>query len=327
MKQSFFPALPGLSGLLILSILGGMQDSTQPAPAQDDSSPYVVVLGIAQDAGYPQAGCHKACCEAVWNGDVEPKHVSCLALIDPRTNKRWLFDATPDFREQLRMLDEIAPPPLGAKAPALDGIFLTHAHIGHYTGLMFLGHESIGADKVEVYTMPRMRGFLSTNGPWEQLVSYKNIKLRPLQDGMPVRLTDQLFVTPIRVPHREEFSEVVGYRIDGPNAAVLFIPDIDKWEKWNQRIENVILTVDYAFIDGTFYANGEIPNRDMSQIPHPFIEESMERFRRLPDEQRAKIRFIHLNHTNPALQPGSDARKAIEAAGMHIASEGERVKL
>ena len=311
-----------IAGLTMAAGLLGMRQD-----AQKSEAPYLVVLGIAQDAGYPQAGCAKECCEAVHQGRVERKHVSCLALVDPVSGRRWMFDATPDFREQLRMLDEFAPPRPGSETPSLDGIFLTHAHIGHYTGLMFLGHESIGASEVHVFAMPRMHRFLGTQGPWDQLVNYKNIKLRPIQEGRPTRLGEGLFVTPIRVPHREEYTEVVGYRIDGPNASALFIPDIDKWEKWDQRIENVILSVDVAYLDGTFYANSEIPDRDMAQIPHPFIEESMARFQFLPESQRAKIRFIHMNHTNPALQAGSEARKAIEAAGMRIAEEGERVGL
>ena len=323
-RSPSFAALLFLAGIIAgVSILAGSAAPPQP----EASAPYDMVLGIAQDAGYPQAGCGKPCCEAVHAGEAERKFVSCLALVDPASGQRWLFDATPDFREQLRMLDDVAPARRGQSAPGLDGIFLTHAHIGHYTGLMFLGHESMGATDVPVYTMPRMRRFLTDAGPWSQLVGYKNIKIRMLQDGMPIRLNERLFVTPIRVPHREEFSEVVGFRIDGPDASVLFIPDIDKWEKWKQRVENVILTVDVAYLDGSFYSDDEIPGRDMSSFPHPFISETMTRFRMMQDDQRAKVRFIHLNHSNPALDPDGEAAAAIREAGMRVAEQGERVGL
>ncbi|HMB89363.1 MAG TPA: MBL fold metallo-hydrolase, partial [Rhodothermales bacterium] len=262
-----------------------------------------------------------------WDDPAFRQHVVSLALIDPTTSQRWLFEATPDFREQLHRLDEIAPV---ADTPGLDGIFLTHAHMGHYTGLMYLGHESMGARGVPVYAMPRMADYLRTNGPWSQLVRYENIALQPLIDGEPVRLNERLTVTPFLVPHRQEFSEVVGYRIDGPNQSVLFIPDIDSWTEWDAegtRIEDLIAQMDVAYLDATFYANGEIPGRDMSTFPHPFITHSMERFRDLPADERAKIRFIHLNHTNPALRPDSEARRAIEADGFRVAKEMERVDL
>ncbi|MCZ6652616.1 MAG: MBL fold metallo-hydrolase [Planctomycetota bacterium] len=307
-----------LSIIVLLIGAGPVQGSaTEP-------DPFIVVLGIAQDAGYPQAGCKRECCAAAWGDPARRRHISCLAIVDPHTHQRWLIDATPDIRAQLRMLDAVEPP---TGTPGLAGILLTHGHIGHYTGLMFLGHESIGAKGVSVYTMPRMRGFLTGNGPWDQLVRYGNIKLQPLTADTPVRLNERITVTPLRVPHREEYTEVVGFRIAGPNRSVLFIPDIDKWDRWHRRIEDLIAAVDVAYLDGTFYADGEIPSRDMSQIPHPFISESMKRFATLPAEERAKIRFIHLNHTNPALDPDSAAARAIHSAGFAVANELERTPL
>jgi pyrroloquinoline quinone biosynthesis protein B len=282
------------------------------------------VLGIAQDGGYPQAGCRRECCARAWRDASLHSGVSCLGIVDPATGQRWLLDATPDFPQQLRALDELAP---ATSVPGLAGIFLTHAHIGHYTGLMHLGREAIGARNVPVYAMPRMREFLVSNGPWDQLVRLENIELRALSADEPVALNERLTATPVLVPHRDEYSETVGFRIEGPNHSVLYIPDIDKWERWNRPIEKLIAEVDVAYLDGTFFAEGEIPGRSMAEVPHPFIEESMQHFAGLPTAERAKIRFIHLNHTNPALRADSPARREIERAGFRVAEIGERVGL
>jgi pyrroloquinoline quinone biosynthesis protein B len=284
----------------------------------------VIVLGIAQDGGIPQAGTkeHKG-----WDDDDFKRHVVCLAVIDPVTSQRWMIDCTPDFPEQLHDLDELMPV---EGRPGLDGIFLTHAHMGHYTGLMHLGHESMGAREVPVHAMPRMFDFLSTNGPWDQLVRYENIALKPLSDGTPIRVNPRLTITPFSVPHRQEYSEVVGYRITGPSRSVVFIPDIDSWEEWDDlgtRIETVISEANVAYLDGTFYSNDDIPGRDISGFPHPFITHTMTRLEQLSPEERGKIRFLHLNHTNPVLLPGSDARDTIEQKGFGVADEMERVDL
>ncbi|MEL6820837.1 MAG: MBL fold metallo-hydrolase [Calditrichota bacterium] len=286
-------------------------------------TPYVVVLGIAQDAGYPQANCKKDCCAEAWENPQERRHASCIALVDPRNGKRWLFEATPNMKLQLKQLDHFSEP----HASVVDGIFLTHAHIGHYIGLIHLGREVIGGSGVPVYAMPRMRSFLRENGPWSQLVKLKNIELKKLNADSSAVLESDLSITPIQVPHRDEFSETVGFIIRGSEKSVLFLPDIDKWEKWNRPIEDVLAMVDVAYLDATFYANGEIPGRDMALIPHPFVEESMARFVNLPDTEKRKIRFIHMNHTNPMLQPESEARKAVLNAGYGIAEEGEIVEL
>ncbi|MEE9128984.1 MAG: MBL fold metallo-hydrolase [Phycisphaerales bacterium] len=325
-----FRALQAQLAVIVFSSLCAVAGpNPRPQGGSDSTDPFVVVLGIAQDGGFPQAGCTKDCCAEAWVDQSRRRHVTCLAVIDPVSSQRWIFEATPDFKDQIRLLDELAPFPGVPEVPGvgLAGIFLTHGHMGHYTGLMHLGHEAMGASNVPVYVMPRMGEFLSTNGPWDQLVRYKNIELHRMVADQPIQLNERISVTPFRVPHRDEYTEVVGYGIDGPNRSVLFIPDIDKWERWDRSIEELIAQVDVAYLDGTFFADGELPNRNMADILHPFIVESMQRFSSLPAIQRKKIRFIHLNHTNPALQAGSAAGEAITDAGFSVARELERVGL
>lgn len=312
---------------LLVGLPAGASASTavgQERVPSPETRPYLVVLGVAQDGGVPQAGSRG---HPGWTDPSLSRYATSLGLVDPESGERWMFEATPDFRAQLERLDVTHPV---TERPGLSGIFLTHAHIGHYSGLMFLGHESLGAQGVPVYAMPKMRSFLSTNGPWSQLVTYRNIELRDLADGVPVRLNERLTVTPLLVPHRQEFSEVVGYRIDGPDASALFIPDIDSWEEWDDagsRIEDYLADVDVAYLDATFYADGEIPGRDMSGFPHPFIAHSIARFSSLPESVRDRVRFIHLNHTNPALWLDSEARRVIRRAGHHVAEPLERFPL
>lgn len=292
------------------------------AATAQEKAPYLVVLGIAQDGGFPQAGCQKKCCRERHGGPVEGP--SCLAIVDPQTSQRWLLECTPQFPQQLARLNEICPAEGGL---GIDGIFLTHAHIGHYAGLVHLGREVMGANNVPVHVMPRMKSFLQDNGPWSQLVKLENIRLQELRSERTVRLNQRLSVTPILVPHRDEFSETVAYLITGPERSVLFLPDIDKWERWETKIEDLIAEVDIAYLDATFFDNAELPGRDMAQIPHPFVVESIQRFGALSAGDRKKIRFIHLNHTNPALNPRSKAVDRVEEAGMAIAATGERVEL
>lgn len=319
------PLLLTATLLLALALTACASAHGVPSPDATDT-PFVMVLGIAQDAGIPQAG---AWDEPGWTDPTKRRLTACLAIVDPGADERFLIDATPDFREQLERLHR-ASPARDPDTPPLSGILLTHAHIGHYTGLMFLGHESMGAHGVPVYAMPEMRRFLETNAPWSLLVSKHNVVLEPLAANVPVPLTPNVTVTPIPVPHRHEFSETVGFVIHGPGRTVLYIPDIDAWEQLDAqgvRIEDLIGECDVAYLDGTFFQNYEVHGRDMTGFPHPFIAHSIERFSALPEAEREKIRFIHLNHTNPAQFPDSEARRTIEHAGMHVAEPLERVEL
>ena len=294
-----------------------------PAFAAADASVYLQVLGIAQDAGYPQTNCYQAHCLRAWENRDMRRMASSVVVVDRQSKTKYLFDATPDMREQLYELHLVAPD----DEYTLNGVFLTHAHMGHYTGLMHFGHEAGGTENVPVYAMPRMSQFLSSNGPWDQLVRYKNVELLPLADGTPVRISEDLVVTPFLVPHRDEYSETVGYRIDGPKKSAVFIPDIDKWERWDTDIRKIIRSVDYALIDATFFADGELPGRDMSQISHPFVAESMNLFDDLDDEEKSRVIFIHMNHTNPLLIDGSPEQVEVERRGFRFAREGMRLQL
>ena len=285
--------------------------------SQTIESDYIQVLGIVQDAGYPHIGCEKDCCKVVSPGDY---FVSCLGLVDKTNNKRYLFDATPDIHNQINLLEKFPD------ANLIDGIFLTHAHIGHYTGLMYLGREGLGGKNIMVYALKRMARFLTKNGPWDQLVKLNNISIQTISNKEFVKLSENIFVIPIRVPHRDEYSETVGYKIIGKSKKILFIPDIDKWDEWKKSIIEEVKLVDYAFIDGTFY-NGSELNRDMREIPHPSIEETLQLFSNQPLAERNKIYFIHINHTNPILTNKNGIRDLVESLGFNIAERGLKFKL
>jgi len=287
-----------------------------------DADAYLYILGVAQDAGFPQTGCYEKHCMPGWRDNNLRRAAVSLGLVDPSRNTKYMFEATPDFPGQLYKLEMEAP----ADRYELGGIFLTHAHIGHYTGLMFLGHEAMGASGVPVYAMPRMLRYLEENGPWSQLVSFGNIILEPLRNKETKKL-GSLKVTPFLVPHRDEYSETVGYRIEGPNKSAIFIPDINKWSEWKTDLSQLVKTVDYALLDATFFADGELPGRDMSKVPHPFVVESMKALQDLPVNERSKVWFIHMNHTNPLLNLESEESKSVISAGFNIATEGIRLIL
>ena len=288
----------------------------------EERAPYIYILGVAQDAGFPQAGCYKPHCMPGWNDPERKITATSIGLIDPSSKKKYIFEATPDLPEQLFLLEQEAP----SDDFSLNGIFITHAHIGHYTGLMYLGREAMGAHGLPIYVMPKMEQYLRENGPWSQLIALNNISLMPLRNDRS-KVLNNLKVTPFLVPHRDEFSETVGYSIQGPKKTALFIPDINKWSQWKENILERIQLVDYALIDATFYDNNELPGRDMSKIPHPFVVETMATLSLLPREQREKVWFIHMNHTNPLLNLNSDQAQGVRAQGFNIASTGLRLKL
>lgn len=284
--------------------------------SQSKPSYSVKILGVVQDGGFPHLGNNKTCCENIQQN----KFVTSIMLINNENNESYLFDASPDINEQLNFMGDRVK-------KDLKGIFLTHAHIGHYTGLMYFGREALNSKLVNVYAMPRMKNFLENNGPWSQLVSLQNISIKEINNNSKLSIDPNVIIEPIEVPHRAEFSETVGYKIYGPNKTALFIPDIDKWYLWEKSIIDEIKKVDYALIDATFFDAKEVNYRDLSEIPHPFVVESMELFDPIKEEEKNKIFFIHLNHTNPLINEKSEEYKLVIGKGYNVAKEGMILKL
>ena len=275
-------------------------------------------MGTLQDGGYPQPGCELTCCRGAIKHE---RFVSCLSMIDLIRNKFWLIDITPDFRDQIQIINDkvnrIIP----------DGIFITHAHSGHYTGLLELGREVMNTINLPVYVMPKMKLFLERNDPWKQLIKQGNINLIQMEANLEISLNRELSISPFLVPHRSEISETIGFKIKGENSSIIYIPDIDSWEEWEIDIGKLIEDNDILFIDGTFYHEEELKGRDINEIPHPPIKESMRILEGLDSSNRSKVYFIHLNHTNNALRDHTYEYKNIIDNGFKIAAEGLKFQL
>jgi pyrroloquinoline quinone biosynthesis protein B len=288
-------------------LLAALAAATKPSPSPVEA----IVLGVAQDGGVPHLGCSQDLCRRARRDPALRRSVASLGLIDSSAGKRFVIDATPDFGIQVDRLDGLP-----------DAILLTHAHIGHFLGLAQLGREVLNARRVPVYCTPSMGRFLRDNRPWSRLVATENIEIREIEPGVEFELTAQLHATAMRVPHRDEDSDTVAFLIRGPSRKLLWLPDIDKWEKWDRQIEDVVRSVDIAFLDGTFFSADEIPGRSIADIPHPLVPETVDRLATAAVPP-GRVCFVHLNHTN-RLYWDKAAVASLARRGFCVAKEGDR---
>ena len=191
---------------------------------------------------------------------------------------------------------------------------------------MYLGRESLGANEVSVRVLPKMSDFLKNNGPWEQLVKLNNIDLEEIYFDKTSSIFNNIEIIPLQVPHRDEYSETAGYIIKGRHKTALFIPDIDKWERWDKDINDMVKKYDYLLLDATFYEEKEI-NRDINEIPHPLVKETLNLFKNISSKDKNKIYFIHMNHTNMMLDPNSELSRLVLSKGFNIARIGQKLYL
>jgi len=277
---------------------------------------FVYVLGTSQDGGYPHAGCKQRCCEFAWKNPKVKRLPSSIALINQNQNKYWLFDVTPEIKEQIHMLDQFNC--------TLAGIFITHAHTGHYMGLINFGLEVMNLKNIPVYLMPRMKSYIENNSLFNQLIENKNIEICSIEDSVELNIDDNVFITPFEVPHRNELSETVGFNIKGNSKSVVYLPDIDSWDYFENQLLDLIQKNVILFLDGTFFSKDEIKNRDINKIPHPEISDTINRLSHLSAKDKKKIHFIHFNHTNTILNEDKKTYNKVLDSGFLISEEKQQ---
>lgn len=315
--------------LLAVSLLGASACRVAPPPSPPPLPPVeLVVLGIAQDGGLPHFGCEKACCVAARRtGRV--LFPAALGVVDRRAGagaeQLLLVEATPRIEEQVAMLHDLAGVHGRGRQP-VDAVLTTHAHLGHYLGLAWFGREVASSQRVPVHCTPRFATFLRQHGPWKQLVELQQLEVREFTIGTAFAPWPGLTVTATAVPHRDEFSDTVAFTIRGPQRAVLFVPDIDAWERAPGLLEQLLAGVDIAYLDGTFFDGSELPERNLAEIRHPLMTRTMELLAAQAKARPGVLRFLHCNHTNPVLHDAA-VRARVEAAGFALAAQGERVAL
>jgi len=298
------------------------------------ADPYALVLGTAQDAGFPQVGCYTELCDLgrELHAEGRGRYVSSIAVVDPDSDQYFLVDATPDITRQIDLIEEPRFRERAAERRPFDGIFLTHAHIGHYTGLAVLGNEGIGISNTPVYCTERMAAFLEANEPWAFMVRQGRIVPTPLDPASPGaerwhRIGDRLEVQLWRVPHRDELADTVGFLFRGPSETLLFLPDINSWSAWDRDLAETVASLDVALLDASFWSLDELPGRTIEDLPHPLITQTMDLLQGVVDRGDARVVLTHLNNSNPALDPEGPERSEIERRGFVLAREGMRFGL
>jgi pyrroloquinoline quinone biosynthesis protein B len=276
----------------------------------------IVVLGSGQDAGVPQIGCECTNCSRAREDSKFELMGPSVAILDEEKEYCYLIDTSPDIKPQLELVKEILPKVKTNEKIPISGVFLTHAHFGHISGLWMLGKECIDTRDIKVYCTSKMSEFLVENHPFSHMLDRKNLGLTTMKANHKYPIED-FSISSFLVPHRNEYADTVGYIIE-KGKKILYLPDLDSW---TEELVKLIESVDIALIDGSFYTNDELPGR--TDVPHPPMRDTME----LLNPSKTEIYFTHFNHTNPILNINGKERKETLEKDFKIAFDGLRISI
>jgi pyrroloquinoline quinone biosynthesis protein B len=289
----------------------------------------VTILGTAQDGGIPQAGCSCQRCLDAHRDLKLRKYPVSLGILGVDGTKH-IIEITKNLSEQLVIWtpdkNELFIP---------ETVSITHLHLGHVEGIGQLGKPVMGLREVDVYLSPKNKDVFDNRSDIVLMEDEGNIRTHSKNFYHPFEPKDGcgFSLQFIPIPHRSELGDNAAIIIKAEGKSILFMPDQDSWSdtldyhsKENIRDFLKMFDIDEALIDGTFWNMNELPRRDISKIPHPTIQETIQLLGS-KREGDPEISFLHLNHSNPVNDLGSEQRKVVEENGWKISEIGDVLKL
>ena len=286
--------------------------------------PTLTILGTAQDGGVPQAGCGCSNCNAAFENPERVRFPVSLGVMDNQGGMH-LIEATRALPEQLKIWADACRYDSPIRP---NSVLLTHAHLGHIEGIGQFGKEAMGCRNLTLVASESVASILQEKKLMTPFViaDFGSQNLPKFQQGGVV-------FDFIPVPHRDDTSDTHAILISGENKRVLFLPDLDDWEQTlksvgytnpNEWFQSLGAT--HVLLDATFWNGEELSGRDMKDVPHPTVENSLVRLQE-GGIGGPEIILIHLNHTNPLNNPNSHQSRMVEDAGHSIGQRGLTIEL
>lgn len=266
----------------------------------------VEVLGNTQDGGVPHLECSCDLCSKARENPEEAKHNASIMVkdSDEEDSFRYLIDATPDVRYQIT-------------GEYLDGVFISHGHLGHITGLLQFGEEGCNKTDLPLYVSDKTENYIRKNDPFRLLIDKGNVEIMNFNDEDEVDIRGGC-IEAFEAKHNRVNTDTLSFMIHGEEKTLFYIADI---HEWTEKTLNLMQKADIAIVDGTFWNEEEIERYE--EVPHPVMKETMH----LAEGWDTDIYFTHLNHTNPALREDTDERQEIQERGFGVVEEGMEFEL
>ncbi len=308
---------------------------------------FIKVLGAAAGGGYPQWNCNhpNSRLARIKSTNALPRTQSSIAVSSDR-NKWYIFNASPDLRQQLWCNPELMPnsdDPL--RYSPIMGVVLTNADVDHTAGLINLRESQ----KFSLYATKRVLDVLGKNTIFNVL-NPKFVNRIPIMLNNSFKLNDTennfsgISVTPFSVPGKvalwledekkgNNFGSVeedtIALEVSDGNNKFYYIPACASIPEWLlEKLDNSAL----VFFDGTLWQDDEMiiqnvgikTGKRMGHISMSGENGSIESLNKIKINRKI---FIHINTTNPALLEDSKERAVANKNGWEIAYDTMEIKL
>ncbi|MFD2176491.1 pyrroloquinoline quinone biosynthesis protein PqqB [Veronia pacifica] len=297
----------------------------------------VVVLGSAAGGGFPQWNCHCRMCRSVREGTsrAQPRTQSSIAVSD--NGERWVvINASPDIRQQINASPQLCNAD-GLRGSAISAVIVTDAQIDHTTGLLIL-REGLPLD---LYCTARVEQELTSSYPILTMMShwhsgYRIHSIDPLGDSWQIPSVPGLRFEPVLLEsNAPPFSanrnkpmpgDTIGLKITDTFSGnyLLYAPGLAKPAP---EVVSALSDASCVMMDGTLWTDDEmilagLGDQRGSDMGHLSVSGEQGMLALLADFEKPRKVLIHINNTNPILDPDSEEYQAVAAQGVEVAFDG-----
>lgn len=293
------------------------------------------LLGTAAGGGFPQWNCACVTCTSSRN---EPARVSprlqLQAAVWNSPDAIFLLNASPDLRIQIEATPELRPcPQRGNRNTPIQGIVLTTADLDQVLGLLLMREFQ----PLTLYSTALVRRVLEANSFFRMLARVPNqLSWVEIQPGVSFVLgTSDIVCTPFdmagELPFyagdlgpREAGHANMGLLLESHGKRIAYTPSVPAI---TDSLRTMYTSCQTIFVDGTFWSDEELIEthagtptaRAIGHIPISGKDGSISLLSDMPALEKV---FVHLNNTNPVLDPRSAAYNAVVDAGWTIGQDG-----
>ena len=301
----------------------------------------ILVLGSAAGGGYPQWNCNCETCKGHRQKTI-PSLARTQSSIAVSTNgDDWLLiNASPDIGQQLRERSELQPA-RQLRDTGIKAVMLMDSQIDHTTGLLSLREHS---SKLPLYCTQMVYNDLTSGFPvinmlshycgvdWHEITLTQQWFSIPGIDDIDFRATVIDSKAPPYSPHRNDphpgDNIAVTIRCKKTDQSVFYSPGLGGL---GDNTRELLREASCLLVDGTTWTNDEmqlrgVGNKLASEMGHLAQSGTGGMIEELRDLDCRKI-LIHINNTNPILDPTSPQATELASLGIEVAQDGMLVTL
>jgi pyrroloquinoline quinone biosynthesis protein B len=288
----------------------------------------IKILGTSAGGGLPQWNCNCDNCNNARNDIIPSRMQSSIAISN---GVEWtLINASPDINRQIN--ENLISHSDNIRDNRIANIILVDGQLDHTMGLLNIRE----GNPLKIFCTQTVHKQISEEFPIIKILdNFCGTNVTEIQTKVPFIPIAGIMIIPIDIEsNAPKYSKLRDNKRDGSNIGLVILTETKSLFyapgllKVTEDILTIFQNVDHILIDGTCWTNNELVTANISSSTASDMGHinQLELLEHLKNVSATKT-LIHINNTNPILNPESDQYKILMDAGIKVSYDGMEIKL